>query len=95
MLTERRRDRLEHLYTRACAARRSACVGSHGEKLKTVSRTLEAMNRKTCLRAGYACVRVNDRIVTDAAELSAGQHFSVDMHAARVRATVDGVDERK
>ena len=31
----------------------------------------------------------------DAAELSAGQHFSVDMHAARVRATVDGVDERK
>ena len=44
---------------------------------------------------GYACVRANGRIVTDAAALSAGQHIGVDMHAARVHATVDGVDERK
>ena len=44
---------------------------------------------------GYACVRAKGRIVTDAAALSAGQHISVDIHAARVRATVDGVDERK
>ncbi len=94
MLTERRRDRLEHLYTRL-ALRAEARVSEAREKLKTVSRTLEAMNPENVLARGYACVRVNDRIVTDAAELSAGQHFSVDMHAARVRATVDGVDERK
>lgn len=94
MLTERRRDRLEHLYTRL-ALRAEARVSEAREKLKTVSRTLEAMNPENVLARGYACVRVNDRIVTDAAELSAGQHFSVDMHAVRVRATVDGVDERK
>ena len=94
MLTERRRDRLEHLYTRL-ALRAEARVSEAREKLKSVSRTLEAMNPENVLARGYACVRVNDRIVTDAAELSAGQHFSVDMHAARVRATVDGVDERK
>ena len=94
MLTERRRERLEHLYTRL-ALRAEARVSEAREKLKSVSRTLEAMNPENVLARGYACVRVNDRIVTDAAELSAGQHFSVDMHAARVRATVDGVDERK
>ena len=32
-------------------------------------------------RSGLRCARVNDRIVTDAAELSEGQHFSIDMHA--------------
>ena len=94
MLTERRRDRLEHLYTRL-ALRAEARVSEAREKLKTVSRTLEAMNPENVLARGYACVRVNDRIVTDAAELSERQPISVDMHAARVRATVDGVDERK
>ena len=41
------------------------------------------------LARGYACVRVDERIVTDAAELSAGQPICVDMRAA-----VDGIDER-
>lgn len=94
MLTERRRERLEHLYTRL-ALRAEARVSEAREKLKSVSRTLEAMNPENVLARGYACVRVNDRIVTDAAELSERQPISVDMHAARVRATVDGVDERK
>lgn len=66
MLTERRRDRLEHLYTRL-ALRAEARVSEAREKLKTVSRTLEAMNPENVLARGYACVRVNDRIVTDAA----------------------------
>ena len=47
------------------------------------------------MRRGYACLRVNDRIVTGATELSAGQCFCVDMYMVRMRATVDGVDERK
>ena len=94
MLTERRRERLEHLYMRL-ALRAEARVAEAREKLNTVSRTLEAMNPENVLARGYACVRVDERIVTDAAELSAGQPICVDMRAARVRATVDGVDERK
>ena len=35
------------------------------------------------LARGYACVRVNDRIVTDAAALSAGQCFCVDIYTWR------------
>lgn len=93
MLTERRRERLEHLYTRL-TLRAEARVSDAREKLKAVSRTLEAMNPENVLARGYACVRVDDRIVTDTAELSAGQRFCVDMSAARVRATVDGIDER-
>ncbi len=93
MLTERRRERLEYLYTRL-TLRAEARVSDAREKLKAVSRTLKAMNPENVLARGYACVRVDDRIVTDAAELSAGQSFCVDMSAARVRATVDGIDER-
>ena len=67
--------------------RRNAGIG--------IRRDRDENARKNVLARGYACVRVGDRIVTDAAELSAGQSICVDMHAVRVRATVDGVDERK
>ena len=76
MLTERRRDRLEHLYTRL-ALRAEARVSEAREKLKTVSRTLEAMNPENVLARGYAIVTKGGAAVRSSAQVAGGDVVAI------------------
>ena len=90
MLLARKRDALTRLKTRLSGAE-ARCEERRRTRLRLAERTLFAVNPQNVIARGYACLRADGKIVSDARLLEAGGHIQIDLRNGRADATVDRV----
>lgn len=90
MLINRRRDVLNAFKKRMDAALERG-NDTRRAQLVAVGRALSALDPRSVLARGYACVRTEDGILSDARGLRVGQRICVDMRDASVTANVENV----
>ena len=90
MLLANKRDALSRLQNRLRAAE-NRCAEKRRTRLRLMERTLSAVNPQNVLARGYACVRADGRVVSDARLLEPGAHIRIDLRGGRADATVDRV----
>ena len=93
-LLEKKRETLERLKNELIRAQEKR-MEKQKNRLIAGYRALNAMDPKKVLARGYACVRVDGHVASDAGLLSEGQEIRVEMRDAALKAKVESVLKRK